>query len=98
VSDLTKLQGYHAGYRAGLKKARQQMTNSQKQRVVQEWLLEKRSEILQRKAELDRQIEVLSAEENLRSRGFVFPAGFSRHNAELRDRSGSGTPPQNQTP
>jgi hypothetical protein len=86
VSGLTKLQGYHAGYRAGLKKARQQLTNSQKQRVVQEWLLEKRSEILQRKAELDRQIEVLSAEENLRSRGFVFPAGFSRQNAEHMDR------------
>lgn len=79
----SSLPGYQAGYRAGLKRAYYQPTAAEKLKVVEGWLLEQRAELLQRKFEIDRQLAVLSAEEELRVRGFVFPAGFSRTNSVL---------------
>jgi len=79
----SSLPGYHAGYQAGRKRAYYQPTAAEKLKVVEEWLIQQRSELLQRKVEIDRQLAVLSAEEELRSRGFVFPAGFSRTNDKI---------------
>lgn len=80
IDRASSLPGYQAGYRAGRRAERKEpliLTQQQKDQIVREWLVTRREQILEKVAECDRNIALLTAEEELRKTGFLFPAGYS---------------------
>lgn len=72
----TYQQGYAAGYQTGRKGHTVNITPEMEESIALNWLLKHRTSLAKRVSEIDRELKCLAAEEQLRSMGFEFPAGF----------------------